>query len=43
MEGTNSKITMFAHFQEITEIMKNKSLYGFGGHCHQITDFRMDL
>ena len=40
----NSKITMFAHFQEYNRNReKIKSLYGFGGCCHKITDVCMDL
>ena len=31
-------------FRNITEVMKKiKSLYGFGGCCHKITDVCMDL
>ena len=31
-------------FRNITEIVKKiKSLYGFGGRCHKITDVCMDL
>ena len=38
-EGTNSKITMFAHFREYHGSReKIKSLYGFGGRCHKIAD-----
>ena len=46
LEGTNSKITVFVCFQNITEIVKKiKSLYGFGGNrsCHKITNVCMDL
>ena len=39
LEGTNSKITMFAHFQEYHGSReKIKSLYGFGGRCHKIAE-----
>ena len=35
---------MFAHFQEYNRNReKVKSLYGFGGCCHKITDGCMDL
>ena len=38
------KITMFAHFKIITEIMKNfKSLFGFGGGCLNTRDVCMDF
>ena len=42
LEGTNSKITMFAHFQEYhRNHEKKKSL--FGGRCHKNTDVCMDI
>ena len=42
--ATSSKITMFAHFRNITEIVKKiKSLHGFRGRCHKIIDVCMDL
>ena len=35
---------MLAYFQNITEMVKKiKSLYGFGGSCHKITEVCMAL
>ena len=36
---------MHDEFRSLTEKLKNivKSLYGFGGRCHKITDICMDL
>ena len=43
-QNYNSKINMFAHFQEYNRNHeKVKSLYGFGGCYHKITDVCMDL
>ena len=39
MEGTNSKNTMFAHFQEYHRNRKKKDLYGFGGAVTKLETF----
>ena len=44
LEIIEGKITMFAHFLNITDIVKeHESLYDFGGHCQEFRDTCMDF